>query len=293
MDRCPVSINNYPLNHKLKFDFFQNSSCFIPAKNKNNCSYERVTETQIVKSTKFWQDLPEKQKKETVNTVLLIAIIIGGTVGVMGLTKVILRTNYPLVVVTSESMLPGIEIGDLLVVKGMDPEDIVVGDHDAQNGSIIIYETEGIWGNDAIDQPVVHRVVGREYIAAEDRYYFITQGDNNFDTDPPGSVTSEIPVPEENVLGVVIYQIPKVGLVKIWLDKSGLTWVLIAILSVLLVISIIQDIRNPEDKSEEEKSKSKNSMKNAKNEIQDGDTFNSSDSSGIDPPKSKEYDLGS
>ena len=61
-------------------------------------------------------------------------------------------------------------------------------------------------------------------------------------------MATEIPVPEENVLGVVIYQIPKVGLVKIWLDKSGLTWVLIAILTALLVISIIQDIRHPERK---------------------------------------------
>ena len=140
-----------------------------------------------MKSPKFWQDLPEKQKKETVNTVLLIVIIIGGTFGVMGLTKVILRTNYPLVVVTSESMLPGIEIGDLLIVKGINPEDIEVGDHEIQNGSIIIYETEGIWPN-PISQPVVHRVVGRIYNRTEDRYYFITQGDNNFDTDPLGSV---------------------------------------------------------------------------------------------------------
>ena len=27
------------------------------------------------------------------------------------------------------------------------------------------------------------------------------------------------PVPEENVLGVVVYQIPKLGLVKMWLDN--------------------------------------------------------------------------
>ena len=80
-------------------------------------------------------------------------------------------TNYPLVVVTSESMLPGIEIGDLLIVKGMAPEDIEVGDHEIQNGSIIIYETEGIWPN-PISQPVVHRVVGQIYNSTEDRYYF-------------------------------------------------------------------------------------------------------------------------
>ncbi len=156
-----------------------------------------------MKTPKFWQDLPKKQKKETVNTVLLIAIVIGGTFGAMGLTKVILRTDYPIVVVTSGSMLPGIEIGDVLIVKGMDPKDILVGDHDVQNGSIILYDTHGIWGEDAIDQPVVHRVVGREYNSTEDKYYFTTQGDNNYHID-------RAPVPEENVLGVVIYQIPKI-----------------------------------------------------------------------------------
>ncbi|TFH28534.1 MAG: signal peptidase I, partial [Promethearchaeota archaeon] len=213
-------------------------------------------ETNKVKSPKFWHDLPEKQKKETVNTVLLIVIIIGGTFGVMGLTKVILRTHYPLVVVISESMLPGIEVGDLLIVKGMDPEDIEVGDHEAQNGSIIIYETEGIW-SEPNPEPIVHRVVGREYNTTEDCYYFITQGDHNSGIDPT-------PVPEENVLGVVIYQIPKVGLVKMWLDRLKLTWVLIAILSVLLVSSIIQDIRHPEEESEEGEAKLKKSKKNKK-----------------------------
>ncbi|MHA1674348.1 MAG: signal peptidase I [Promethearchaeota archaeon] len=207
-----------------------------------------------MKTPKFWQDIPEKQRKETINTVLLIVIVIGGTFGAMGLTKVILRTDYPIVVVISESMLPGIEVGDVLIVRGMDPEDIQIGDHDVQNGSVILYDTHGIWGEDAIPEPVVHRVVGREYNATEDRYYFITQGDNNYRTDPPG-LSIEILVPEENVLGVVIYQIPKIGQVKMFLDRLGLTWVLIVILSVLLVISIIHDIQNPEEESEEDEPK--------------------------------------
>jgi len=227
-----------------------------------------------VKTPKFWQEMPDKQKKETISTIIIITVVIGGTFGVMGLTKVALQTDYPLVVVISESMLPGIEVGDLLVVKGMDPEDIIVGDHDAQNGSIIIYETEGIW-LEPIPDPVVHRVVNRTYNVSEGRYYFITHGDDNSHPD-------SVPIPEENVLGVVIYQIPKIGLVKMFLDESGLTWVLIAILSVLLVVSIIQDIRNPEDEEEDEKIKSKSK-----------DNGKIPDSSGSDPPDSEKYDLGS
>ena len=121
-----------------------------------------------MKTPKFWQNLPEKQRKETINTILLLTIVVGGTFGALGLTKVILKTNYPVVVVISGSMLPDIERGDVLIVKGMDPEDIEVGDHDIRNGSIIIYETEGIWRR-PIPEPIVHRVVGREYNAAEDK----------------------------------------------------------------------------------------------------------------------------
>lgn len=235
-----------------------------------------------MKSPKFWQDLTQKQKKDTITTIIIIVVVIGGTFGVMGLVKLILRTNYPLVVVTSESMLPGIEIGDLLVVKGMDPADIEAGDHTNMTGDIIIYETEGIWPS-SIPQPVVHRVVDSYLNDTDGKYYFITQGDNNFDTDPPGSPSFEIPVPEDHVLGVVLFKIPKIGKVKMFLDDSGLTWVLIVILSILLVISIIQDLLHPEEDKEE-----KETLSDEK-EFSTKETPPSQDQP---PPEPEKFDLG-
>ncbi|MCF2140883.1 MAG: signal peptidase I [Candidatus Lokiarchaeota archaeon] len=222
-----------------------------------------------MKTPEFWQKMTKKQRKEAINTIILVVVVIGGTFGAMAVVKLALHTDYPLVVVTSESMLPDIEVGDLLVVKGVDPSEIIPGDHENRTGSIIIYDTHGIWGDHAISEPVVHRVVGSYYNDTDNRYYFITQGDNNFDTDPPGMINgkSEIPVPEDNVLGVVIYQIPKVGKVKMFLDNSGLTWILIVILSVLLVISIVQDILHPEEDNEEKEKKGKEERKTKIDEV--------------------------
>ncbi|RLC55372.1 MAG: signal peptidase I [Candidatus Cloacimonadota bacterium] len=209
-----------------------------------------------MKTPQFWQNMSKKQRKEAINTIIIVVVVIGGTFGAMGVVKLALHTNIPLVVVTSESMLPDIEVGDLLIVKGMDPSEIVAGDHEARNGSIIIYDTNGIWSH-PISQPVVHRVINVSYNEADGKYYFITQGDNNSFPDPA-------PVPEDNVMGVVIHQIPKLGKVKIFLDSSGLTWVLIVILSVLLVISIIQDLIHPEE--DEEKSQEEKKLEGKKTE---------------------------
>ncbi|WP_457558179.1 signal peptidase I [Candidatus Harpocratesius sp.] len=259
-----------------------------------------------MKTPEFWQKMTKKQRKEAINTIIIVVIVIGGTFGAMGLVKLALHTDYPLVVVTSESMLPDIEVGDLLVVKGVDPSEIIPGDHENRTGSIIIYDTHGIWGEDAISEPVVHRVVGRYFNTTENRYYFITQGDNNFDTDPPGMANgkSEIPVPEDNVLGVVIYQIPKVGKIKMFLDNSGLTWILIVILSVLLVISIVQDILHPEEDNEdiekqgnEERETKKDKVTKEKNILEqtkeDNKTISSSKKEDTeDKQQSLDFDLG-
>jgi len=213
---------------------------------------------EMVQAPKFWQDLTSKQKKEAVISVVLIVVVLGGTFGGLALTKVILHTDYPFVVVTSGSMEPTIYRGDILILEGKDPADIAVGTHEDKLGDIILYDSHGIWAN-PISDPIVHRVVGYVYDAEEDMYYFITQGDANGDTDPPGSPTYEILVPETHVLGVVRHIIPKVGMVKIWLSQvPGLSAFLIGGLGILLVISIIQDIRHPdEDDEKEEKAKQK------------------------------------
>jgi signal peptidase len=210
---------------------------------------QNYSELSMVHAPAFLQKLTSKQKKEVVTSIVLIVLVLGGTFGAMVLMKVILRTDYPIVVVTSGSMEPTIYRGDILVLEGKDPADIAIGTHADRLGDIILYDSHGIWPN-PIEEPIVHRVVGYTYNATTDFYYFITQGDANGHADPP--------VPETHVLGVVRYILPKVGMVKLWLDTPGLSAFLIGGLGILLVISIIQDIRHPdEDDEKEEKAKQK------------------------------------
>jgi signal peptidase len=193
------------------------------------------------------------KKKDLIIAGIIIFIAFFGTFGVFWIMKAALNTQIPLVVVTSGSMEPTIYRGDLLIVQGKDPADIKNGTIADRQGDIIIYDSEGLWSW-SVGEPIVHRVVNKSYNEAEGRWYFVTKGDNNGDTDPPGS-WAEIPVPEERILGVVVTIIPKVGWVKIWLTDSGMGIPLIVILGILLIISIVWDLTHPEDEEKDEKEK--------------------------------------
>ena len=94
--------------------------------------------------------------------------------------------------VISGSMRPSLDVGDVVIV-GKVPVDTI------EPGDIIQFrEAEGI--------ATVHRVVEIQEI--EGNMVFITQGDDNREPDPN-------PVLAANVVGKVIFNIPKVGWVAI------------------------------------------------------------------------------
>ena len=195
-------------------------------------------------------NISKKQKKEAILAVLMVTIAVGGTFAFLGILRLSLKTDNPLVVVTSESMVPTIEIGDLLIIQGKDPADI-------ENGTIILYDSRNLWPNRYVEEPIVHRIVDKYLNNTDGKYYFITQGDNNGDTDPPdGAFGSEIPVPEERVIGIVKTIIPKIGLIKIWMDNTpGISTIILVGLSIALLISIVWDLVHPEDDKKEDKDK--------------------------------------
>ncbi|QEE16530.1 signal peptidase I [Promethearchaeum syntrophicum] len=193
--------------------------------------------------------IAKKQKKEAFTTLLLIVMAIGGTFAFIGILKVSLKTENPLVVVISDSMEPTIDIGDMLVIQGKNPAEI-------ENGTIILYDSRDLWPNFYVPEPIVHRVVERYYNNSDEKWYFITLGDNNDDTDPPdGPFGDEIPVPEDRVIGTVKLIIPKIGKIKMMLDEAndevpGLTTIILFGLSILLILSIMWDLTHPEEKED-------------------------------------------
>jgi signal peptidase len=157
-----------------------------------------------------WSKWPEWGKSG-----FFIVLLVGVTLTGYGVFRIAMGTPTPLVVVTSESMSPNLERGYLLVLQKQAPEDIIVG-------KIIVYNAD--WHTSA---PVVHRVIQREYIDGEYRYY--TQGDNNDNPDPYYRVY-------EDIVGVVIASVPWVGNITLFLQQPGVLPVIIVLLILLMII---------------------------------------------------------
>jgi len=154
------------------------------------------------------------ERSETVKTVAVLVIVVVATMGGYGLFMLGMQTSSPLVVVTSESMVPALYPGDLLVLQGRAAEDISVGD-------IVVYEDD--WYTDA---PIVHRVVEIQEVGGT--YYFFTRGDANHANDIGNRTIDEI-------IGVVVYRIPNLGHVSIFL-RSPPGYLFIALVFIAIII---------------------------------------------------------
>ena len=179
-----------------------------------------------------------KNKKETgskkaiVITVVLIIVAISSSFLIYFVLQVSLNTSTPIVVVSSPSMSPNINTGDLLFVRGVDPASIRNGTAEDKDGDVIIFNAEH-WGFSNPGIPIVHRVINKWNDSGV--WKFQTKGDAN-------SVPDVGWVSEDNIYGVVVGGIPYVGWVKIILTDSGLLIPLIVIILFIIVFSIIWDV---------------------------------------------------
>lgn len=91
----------------------------------------------------------------------------------------------------------GFERGDLMFVQGVNPlEDIRIGD------VIIVDRGSGVI-------PLVHRVVA--ITKGDGQFYFTTKGDAN-----PASLSFELYIRPEQIVGRVVFVIPKLGYLSLW-----------------------------------------------------------------------------
>lgn len=188
-----------------------------------------------------------KNKKRIILAVITISIAFFGSFFVFFILQITLNTETPVVVVESGSMETVISRGDLLIVRGIPASDIRNGSVEDMDGDIIVFNAQGVWSNPPAE-PIVHRVVDKKF--EDGIWQFRTKGDANL-------VVDEGWVPEDNVIGVVVFKIPWIGWVKIFLTESGLLIPLLVIISVLLIISIIIDAYKKYEEEEKEKINSK------------------------------------
>ncbi len=149
----------------------------------------------------------------------IIIVVVGVLIIWFGL-KMVTGTDNPFYVVSSGSMVPVLEVYDVLVVNGNIPfEELEVGD-------IIVFNRPS--GNDRV---IVHRVAA---IMDEDPFTIRTKGDAN-----PASIPgTDFPITEEEYIGKVWYSVSQVGYIT-RIMQPPVNYIIIAIIIGIMIFKQI------------------------------------------------------
>ncbi|MCS7140141.1 MAG: signal peptidase I [Candidatus Nezhaarchaeota archaeon] len=152
-----------------------------------------------------------KRRRELVLIIVIIVAIFALNEGI----KIVTGSNVPLAIVDGRSMIPTFHEGDVVLVVGVKPSDIRVGD-------IIVYKVS--------DKLIIHRVI--EISINDGKYFFRTKGDNN--PVPDLNLVSEDQV-VGRVFGVIL---PRIGVL---ISKFLLPYkyIVVALLIALIIIIIL------------------------------------------------------
>ena len=152
--------------------------------------------------------------KDVIIIVVAIAVIWIGLQAVFG-------TANPFYVVSSGSMIPALEIYDVIVVEGNTPFD------DVKKGDIIVFYSPKLY-EQGKERVIVHRVT---LIMGDDPKIVRTKGDSN-----PGSIAgTDYPITEKEYLGKVEYVIPQVGYITQILQPP-INYIIIAVIIGVMVV---------------------------------------------------------
>lgn len=127
--------------------------------------------------------------------------------------------KYNAFVVLTGSMLPEIQVYDVVVTKKVSAKSLKEGD-------VITFASSDTRFLNTI---ITHRIIKKNYDSKTGGYTFQTQGDNN-------NVADSALVQPNNIYGKVILKIPKLGYLQEFLATDG-GWILVILLPCLIVIS--------------------------------------------------------
>jgi signal peptidase len=181
-------------------------------------------------------------KNEWVRTGIMLVIVIIAFFSFWYGIRFALATDYPLLAVASGSMVPTLNVGDLIVVHGVSNFSTIYAH--PFNGDIIIFHTYLLGGPNLMggeDELIVHRAINKT-LRSDGHWYFDTEGDHNrdygggpdpWDAPPYGHGNG---VPDYYVVGKVVGDIPYIGGIPLFIRTStGIMTVVILIILVLFV----------------------------------------------------------
>ncbi|MFQ5573819.1 MAG: signal peptidase I [Nitrosopumilaceae archaeon] len=169
----------------------------------------------------------------------IIIVVVGVLIIWLGL-KVVTATDNPFYVVSSGSMVPVLEVYDVLIVQGNTPffglwsspwstpfEEVEVGD-------IIVFNRPS--GHDRV---IVHRVAA---IIDEDPFTIRTKGDAN-----PASIPgTDFPITEEEYIGKVWQTVPQVGYIT-RIMQPPVNYIIIAIIIAVMAFKHLSKSRKEKE----------------------------------------------
>ena len=143
--------------------------------------------------------------KEIARYFVFFIVLAGAAFGGIYVLKSTLKTQYPVMVVVSESMIPTLGVGDFIVVDHIEDFGAVVAEPEPE-GDILVFLRPSF-----SDEYIVHRAV--EKSSRNGEWRFVTKGDHNM-------VEDGQPVREGNVMGRVVGRIPILGYFPLFIKTS-------------------------------------------------------------------------
>ena len=152
--------------------------------------------------------------KDVLIIVVAIAVIWIGLQAVFG-------TSNPFYVVSSGSMIPALEVYDVIVVEGNTPFE------DVKKGDIIVFYSPKLF-EQGKERVIVHRV---SLVMGDDPKIVRTKGDSN----PASIAGTDYPITEKEYLGKVEYIVPQVGYIT-QLLQPPINYIIIAVIIGIMVV---------------------------------------------------------
>ncbi len=167
------------------------------------------------------QKLKRLWKNEYFQTAVTVALILIIVFSFYYGAQAALGSEYPALAVASGSMLPTLNIGDLIIVQKIDPSQIHA-DPNGLTGDILVYKRG--------DELIVHRAVNIR--PGENGVYWITtRGDN--------TAANDAEWPSTRLVGKVVARIPAIGNLPLFLHSERNMYILFLALIVILIILML------------------------------------------------------
>ncbi len=138
-----------------------------------------------------------------------------------------LRTPYPLLTVASGSMIPTLNVGDLIAVQGITNYSTVTTGlwKSPSEGDIIVFHRPPQYGSDEL---IVHRAISKT-LGDDGLWYFRTEGDHN-------GVPDGWSISQNLVVGKVVGKVPYLGYIPLTIRRpEGI--LLIVLLMVIIILA--------------------------------------------------------